>query len=148
MCLEAVGDDELLHRSVRADDCAIVDGRLRISSQAFNDAKRKPSVDRKILRPNPEETRKSPTDGVAQLCAIEIRSEVRIPIDGNIQGGPVYAVDVIPRPIISEPGSAANPSHAQVEADPDWINDSRFKKLKDALARLAERREFALPPVR
>ena len=147
MPVDIVGDTEMLNRSIRASDCRFESGRWRISTQAFNDAGRKPSVDRQLLRPDPIESKKNASDGVAELLTSEIRTSICIPINGEQPQGMLYRIDVIARPIDGEPSSPEhNPAHAQIEADPHWLTDSRFRKLKESLARLAALRPWVISP--
>jgi hypothetical protein len=59
----------------------------------------------------------------------------------------MHIVDAIHRPI--EEGNAngepPNDAHAQIESHPD-LGDARFKKLKEALVRIAERRGWLIAP--
>ena len=146
-----VGDDEVLWRSIRLEFVTYPNGRKRLSSQAFNDAEWKPSVDRANLRANPSETRLSGTDGIAQLLTSEVRDLTTIvvnPDEKKAGAKAYYKVDVVERaiPVGNPDGLPENPAHAQVEVDPKFANASRFNKLKDALCRLAESRDWVIEP--
>lgn len=135
-----VADDEQLYRRVpaRAECAREGDGVVHISASAFNDIGRKPSVDRAVLRGHdPSKTKASETDGVAGLIAVTVRGIDRI--QRVAPNDRFYRVDVVARPVIAdnEEGLPENLAHAQVESDPDMESDSRFRKLKEALARIA-----------
>lgn len=130
-----VGNDELLYRSIRADDVTSVSGRTVLSSTAFNDAAMKPSVDRASIR-SAEEAKRSPSDGVCGLMASEVRSiNSVLHQDSKLP----YRVDVMERPEVD------NAAHAQVEVDPLFESPSRFKKLKECLCRIAEHQVLIAP---
>lgn len=139
-----VEDDEFLHRSVRQEWAVLVDGELRLSSQAFNDPSLKPSVDRARMRPAVE-SKRSPTDGICCLLTSEVRSITTVMHQALMRP---YEVDVKARPIEpdNERGEPANPAHAQIEVEPEFESRSRFNKLKDALCRLASARGWTLQP--
>lgn len=146
---ERIGDGESLYR--RASKACIVyegDGE-RISSTAFNDRGSKPSVDRAALRNSPEETKVAATDGIIEMTAADVRGirDVRVTTP-DTDPPTYYAVDVQPRPIEEDPanGIAANPAHAQIEASPHPNPDSRFKKIKEALAFIATQRGWLIRP--
>jgi hypothetical protein len=147
-----VDDAEILHRSVPTEAVAWTSAGWHLSSEAFNDRSWKPSVDRRNERPNAEESKKAQSDGIAQLLAYEIRecnAVIQNP-DAPEQQQVAYKLDVKPDPI--EEGNPenlpANPAHALVECAPALANKSRFKKVKEALCRLAERRDWVIQPLR
>lgn len=143
--MKPVDGDELLFRRISAGDVAWDGAEWRLSSQAFNDRKMTPSVDRQRLRPDPHDTKLEGTDGVAQLLTADIHAHVRLVKNPNATPpAPIefYAVEVVPRPIDKPP----NPAHAQIESAPAIASGSHFKKLKDALCRLTERRAWVVPP--
>jgi hypothetical protein len=103
---------------------------------AFNDAGRRPSVDRARLCPGgPEETRArfSPGSGVLSLLA----RDVRLLTATHGGTGQVYGVDVEPVPL------PENPAHAEIFGRPPFDTDKVFERIKQALARIAA---VALPP--
>ncbi|MHB1273313.1 MAG: hypothetical protein ACYCZD_11215 [Rhodanobacter sp.] len=130
-----VSDDEWLHRRVRLNECQRVQPPKRLSSTAFNDKGRKPSVDRAALRPAAE-TKIDESDGVVRLLTASVRG-IGIPIAAP--NPPNFEVDVWAR-ILPE-----NAAHAQIEPLPN-MGDSRFGKLKEALARLAEQEDWVIEP--
>jgi len=143
-----VDDAEDLYRSIRAngDEFSYQDGKLIFSSSAFDDRYMKPSVDRSSMRTDPADTRAKPTDGVTKVVTADVRKSCNIPIIKN--GAPVgeYAADAVHRPIESDPALADNLAHCQVECNPLIESGSRFKKLKAALATLANRHGFVVKP--
>jgi hypothetical protein len=130
-----VSDDEWLHRRVRLGECRRVQAPKQLSSSAFNDAGKKPSVDRAALRPATE-TKIEANDGVVRLLTASVRG-IGIPIAAP--NPPNFEVDVWAR---VEPENAA---HAQIEPIPN-MSRSRFDKLKEALARLAEEEDWVIEP--
>ena len=128
-----VRDAETLYRAIRNDPRILAldaEGRPRISSMAFNDPARRPSVDRAALCPGgPEETRTrfSPGSGVLALLAREVRT-----LTATHGGtGVTYGVDVEPVPL------PENPTHAEIFGRPPFDTDKVFDRIKQALARLA-----------
>lgn len=145
-----VDNEETLFRRIRYEWVDYDQGSFRLSSQAFADKGLKPSVNRQRLAPNPAATKHDDSDGVAELVAEEVRK-----IDSVMQNPLAppeeqksYQLDVIPRPIPAgnPEGEPENLAHAQIESDPLLENRSRFDKVKDALARLAERRPLVIDP--
>jgi hypothetical protein len=59
-----------------------------------------------------------------------------------------YRLDVIARPITvpNDENEPENLAHAQIESDPTIDSASRFDRVKEALARLAGNRPWALEP--
>lgn len=126
-------DTEVLYRAVRNDSRFIAfdsDGRPRISSMAFNDPGRRPSVDRAALcSGGPAETRHrfASGSGVLSLLTQEVRS-----LTATYGGtGAVYGVDVEPAPL------EENLSHAEIFGRPPFDTDKVFERIKQALARIA-----------
>ena len=145
-----VDDAELLYRSVRnnAEQFTIVDGTLRLSANAFNDPGCKPSVDRSSMRENPADARLSATDGVVAVSAQEVRSIGHIRVNpANDRDARAYVVDAIHRPLSAEQNNGReNSAHCQVECQPG-INRTHFnKKLREALAKLAQSRGWIFDP--
>jgi hypothetical protein len=105
-------------------------------------------VDRSTIRTNPVEAKQSATDGVAKMITKEVRGVCSIVVNPNKkgQGAKKYAVDVIHRPIVDQPPEVDNPSHCQIECDPTLDNGGRFRKLQEALARIATRHGFVVAP--
>jgi hypothetical protein len=147
MTVTRVDDAELLYRAIRAnaDEYRLEGEAVRFSINAFNDPENKPSVDRSSIRTTPADARFSATDGVAAVQAEEVRAIASVRVqhpDGAIQ----YRVDVRHCPVYkceSEPRD--NPAHCKVECAPE-ITRSHYRKLKEALALLASRRGWIVPP--
>ena len=139
-------EEELLYRSVGDTDqhhgCDPKGNLIRVGNSAFNDPDQKPSVDRVSLRDGgAQATRFSPEHGVVTLGVKEIRS-ISTVISSTPKGVPLpaHVVDVAHAP---EP---QNYSHALVETAPHAASKNTFKKLKEALSRLATTRGWAYPP--
>ena len=128
-------DDEWLHRRVRHAECHRVQSPKLLSSSAFNDPGKRPSVDRAALRAAAL-TKVEANDGVVRLLTASVRG-IGIPIAAP--NPPNFEVDVWAR---IEPETAA---HAQIEPAPN-MSRSRFDKLKEALARLAETEDWVIEP--
>jgi hypothetical protein len=143
-----VHDSEDLYRSIRAnsDDYSYQDGKLFFSSSAFDDREMRPSVDRSTMRQYPADVRQTPTDGVAQLRTADVRNACKIPIIKNGVASGEYAIDAIHRPIENDPVEADNLAHCQIECNPLIESGSRFKRLKAALATLANKHGFVVLP--
>ena len=128
-----VSDEETLYRAVLNDARFFPEdnqGRRRVSSMAFNDAGRRPSVDRAVLCPGgPADTqgRFSPGSGVLSLVAGEVRGLTAT----HGTTGQAYGVDVEPVPL------SANPAHAEIFGRPPFDTDKVFDRIKQALARIA-----------
>lgn len=145
-----VGDHEQLYRRVQErigeQLCYRVEnGRVVFLHAAFNDPKKKPSVDRAILKHGRDAnlTRKSPTDGIVSLEAGAIRRLGATIQKLDNKGKPTadkYDVDVMPDPML------LNCSHALVVMSPATFGSSTFKRLKDGLARLANEAGWTVEP--
>lgn len=124
-----VHDEESLYRRVPDEphNFAGEGTQRRVSSQAFADRSRQPSVDRAWLKDNqPRNAKRNPSDCVVGLVAGEVRTKIDVsPKD----------VDVVPNPIKGHKTEPDNPAHALVVTDEPWDNDSQFKRLKKALAK-------------
>ena len=147
---EAVNDPEVLYRRVKFGWATVVEGKWRLTSQAFNDRFWKPSVNRRLIEPDAAKSKEEASDGVVQLVASEVRAVTGIIHNPQAPQGQqlTYKLDVIARPIVAnnEEGLPANAAHAQIESDPTVEARSRFDKIKDALGRLAEEREWVIEP--
>jgi hypothetical protein len=136
---DRVADYEALYRALPNDLRFLPadgQGRRRISSMAFNDVRRRPSVDRAVLCTNgPADTRGrfGGGCGVLSLAAWEVRAITAT----HGRTGQVHGVDVEPVPA---PG---NPAHAEILGRPPFDTDRLFDRIKQALARIAV---VALPP--
>lgn len=143
-----IDDSHDLYRSVREGEYTTLNGKVAFSASAFNDRDRKPSVDTAALRGDPRETRRGSEQGVAKLVAGDVRKTSAIPIKnakGEVIGG--HSIDIIHRPIKDDPsGEPDNPAHCQVECHPTMDSDTRFKRLKEALAAIANRYGWVVAP--
>ena len=128
-----VENEDVLYRAVLNDPRFFpVDGNgiQRISSMAFNDPDRRPSVERALLCPGgPLDTRArfKPGSGVLSLVAGKVRQITAV----HGTTGQVYAVDVEPVPL------PENVAHAEIFGRPPFDTDRIFDRIKQALARLA-----------
>src|SRR5579872_6191853 len=130
-----VADEELLYRRVRLLPGLFVeaDGKVRPSSQAFNDRYRRPSVDRANLRGgDPTKSQIEESDSIVSLVAQDIR-DIKTVEQRNEKGEVIhrYMIDVEPKP---EPD---NPAHAEIFAVPEFSSEGAFRRLKERLAQLA-----------
>jgi hypothetical protein len=147
-----IEDAEDLVRSVpvECDSSDPTTGATKISASAFNDQAKQPSVDRRNMLTSLDSAKKKPSDGLVKVIAREVRA-IQVEITGNGKPtGTFYGIDVVHRPI--DPGNPANdapnPAHSQVESDPAITSDTRFKKLKERLAQIAEQHGWLSPPAR
>lgn len=144
MSVPTVQVSETLWRSVRPNEVkSDTDGKLVLSSNAFNDRSKKPSVDREALRNCPTESKKSESDGIVALKVIELRSmSVPNKSPNALKADATYKVDAKADPLED------NISHALIVCDPEIgiKEDKLFRRLKDSLARLAEKNGWVIPP--
>jgi len=148
-----VDDEEQLFRRIRdsvaGQPCFRTEGdRVIFSQAAFNDPDKSPSIERQRLKSNPQLTRIASEDGIVTLRANEIRKLGPIakltnknkPAKDN-KGRPItYDVDVVPNPRFG------NCAHALVVTNPETTGSGTFKRLKDALARLATEAGWTVAP--
>lgn len=139
-------DNETLFRAVRDESihfsCDAAGALRRLSHSVFNDPDMQPSVDRATLRLGvAAESRKSPSDGVVALIAVEVRS-IKALVSRDSKGKPTltHDVDVIHAP------EADNYTHALVRTAPQVASSGTFKRLKEALCLIAEAKGWAFPP--
>ncbi len=117
-------------------------GNLQISSEAFRDRDRKPSVDRAELRGyDPTLSKLSDTDGVISLMTADVRA-IGI-VKTKIQNED--AVDVVYAP------TSENPAHSLIIVKPEFFGSKNkqrnvFKLLQFALAELAEKNGWTVKP--
>ena len=145
-----IQDDEVLYRSVRGkygEEYSYDNmGKLKISSEAFRDRERKPSVDRAALREfNPALSKLSETDGIVSFITADVRTIGTVKTKIQNADTIVHAVDVIYDP------TPENPAHSKIVVNPDLFgsrNKQRniFKLLQLALAELAEKNGWILEP--
>ena len=145
-----VRDEEELYRSVRGkleeEYSYGPKGNLQISSEAFRDRDRKPSVDRAELREfNPVLSKLSETDGVVSLITADVRAIGTVKTKIQNTDTTVHAVDVIYDP------TPENPAHSKIVVNPEFFGSKSkqrnvFKLLQLALAELAEKNGWTLEP--
>jgi len=150
---DSVRDDELLYRSVRSEseveEYFFDRGKLIIRPAAFNDKRKKPSVDRAELREfDPSLSKLNETDGIVSLIAGDIRSIKEVETKAEDRSV-VHAVDVIYDP--NPESDPENYAHSQIIVAPEFFGTgskqkSTFKKLRVALATLATENGWTLEP--
>lgn len=129
---DRVDDDEILYRSVVPELWKQKGaGEFYLSSQAFADRHRRPSVDRaRLCGHDPGHTQFRPSDYVCSLVTEEVRAidtVVRYDKKGNPQAR--HNIDVEPVPL------SDNPAHAEIYAVPEISSESLFRRLLERLAR-------------
>jgi hypothetical protein len=143
-----VADAEKLYRrvseSVGEQLCYKVEGdRVFFLHAAFNDPAKSPSVDRAALADgDPHRTRRTSADGIVTLHVDAVRRIGPIP-KFNEKGKrlkEVYGVNVSSDPVL---GDCA---HALIEITPPNGSTGAFKKLKEALTRLATEAGWTVQP--
>jgi hypothetical protein len=131
-----VGDKERVYRCVfhSCNDGAqlytLAPEGIKISSQAFRDSGKCPSVDREDLcGANPHHTQKSTDDGVVCILCERIR-KIDDVVQNDKKGKPefVYLIDVVHRPEL------CNIAHSQIESAPVYRNTKSFRRLMESLA--------------
>ena len=117
-------------------------GSLRLSGSAFNERRREPSVDRaSMMQGGAGASRKSESDGVICLIAGEVRAvKTVVTLDQKQRPIHPHQVDVVHDPV------DGNAAHAVVRTAPALASDSAFRRLKEALCLLANKRGWAYPP--
>lgn len=129
---------EQIFRSIRNDPIYFKiddNGNPNFGVSAFNDSSEKPSVNRASIRPDPEFVKQRICDGVVTLVVGDVRA-INVPI---ANGSNDFVVDVKHCP------ESHNPSHAQIESEP-MPSGSRFRKIKERLAKLASIAGWTCPP--
>lgn len=146
-----VPDEEMLYRRIRDEDnhVAFADGRYIVSGQAFSDRERKPSVDIATLcipLGGPTWTQAGEDNGVARLKAEAVRALVIVgvhvippprPPNTKKEVDVAHAIDVHPCPVAGDPALRDNPAHAEIRPSPDWCSKNVFRRLLEALERIA-----------
>jgi hypothetical protein len=145
----AVSDEEQLYRrvqeSVGKQLCyEVVGGQPVFLHAAFNDAKKRPSVDRAILKcgRDPHLSRQSTHDGIVSLQAAAIRRLGPI-TKMSEKGKPTkdkYDLDVTADPV------SGNCSHALVVMSPSTAGSGTFMRRKEGLVRLANETGWTVEP--
>lgn len=143
--MSKVNNDEVLWRSVFPDEVHSSPAEpLHLKSTAFNDRSKKISVDRAVIRVDPNLTKRDATCGIVSLDAKQVRDIGVFKRKINDGTAIEHFVDVIPDVI--EPPEPPNPSHALIVTKPHNNHDGTFKKLKEALVRIASPRGWVLSP--
>lgn len=147
---DPISNEEQLYRSVPSTGgfFKVIDGQVKFSSSAFNDARFAPSVDRASLRNSPAESKLHESHGIAGLIASDARG-IQVQVLPEAPTGPgFYAVDVVARPVVAgnERGLPENLAHAQIESSPHIVASKRFQKIKEALALEATKHGWVLEP--
>lgn len=131
---DCVDNDEALYRSVeRTLWKQKNDGEFYLSSQAFADRNRRPSVDRaKLCGNDPSYTQFRLSDYVCSLVAEDVRAIATV-VKHDKKGVPQihHNIDVEPVPL---PG---NDAHAEIYAVPAISGGRLFERLLERLAYLA-----------
>lgn len=144
-----INDSEELIRRIPSDSphYAQPTQGCKLTSTAFNDPNRQPSVDRRGMKASLDACKLAPTDGLVCLIAEEVRRLELLEYDNGKPTGSKHTIDVLHRPVEAgnPQGLAENSAHSQIETTPA-ISGSRFNKLKEALARLAEKRGWLVEP--
>jgi hypothetical protein len=145
-----IRDDEVLYRSVRGkygEEYSYDNiGKLKISSEAFRDRERKPSVDRAELNEfNPSLSKRNDTDGIVSLITADVRAIGTVKTKNQNADAIAHAVDIIYDPI------PENPAHSKIVVSPEFLGSKNkqrnvFKLLQLALAELAEKNGWTLEP--
>lgn len=148
-----VRNEEELYRSVRGkygEEYSYDKGKLEISSEAFRDRDKKPSVDRAKLKGcDPSLSKRNDTDGVISLITSDVRAIGKVKTKIQNEDVVVHAVDVIydPNPV-TDP---MNDAHSQIIVKPEFFGSKNkqrnvFKLLQLALAELAQKNGWTLEP--
>lgn len=151
---ETVENDEVIFRRVSrvrlpsGQVCyEVTSSGIQFSHAAFNDAHKRPSVDRACLcDDDPHHARESVDDGIVALVVSSVRQLTPV-VQRHIDPGPPrreietpLAPDVIADPI------DGNDAHAVIVTNPLLESPSAFKRLKEALARLATAAGWRIEP--
>jgi hypothetical protein len=119
------------------------EGKLRLSSCAFNDPNQTPSVDRsKLLNDIAETAKTESTQGIVSLLTHRIRAIDQIK-QSSTKGVYefTYKLDVV-----ADPQPPQNLAHALITSVPDLRAKSMFGKLKERLAILASEGGWTVRP--
>lgn len=130
-----VDDDEVLYRSVKPVLWKQKDnGEFYLSSQAFADRNRRPSVDRaKLCGHDPSHAQFHPSDYVCSLVAKDVRAIATV-VKNDKQGVPQvrYDIDIEPVPLPDDD------AHAEIYAVPEISGGRLFERLLERLAYIAQ----------
>jgi hypothetical protein len=131
---DCVDDEETLYRSIVPELWKQKnDGEFYLSSQAFADRHRRPSVDRaKLCGHDPSYTQFRLSDYVCSLITEEVRA-IDTVVKHDRKGLPQvqHNIDVEPVPLTD------NDAHAEIYAVPEISGGRLFEKLLERLAYLA-----------
>ena len=129
-----VRDDETLYRSVVPSLWKQKsDGEFYLSTQAFADRNRRPSVDRaRLCGHDPSYTQFRPSDYVCSLFTEDVRA-ISTVVSHDRRGVPQvrHNIDVEPVPL------SDNAAHAEIYAVPEISSGGLFGRLLERLAYLA-----------
>ena len=129
-----IDDDEVLYRAVRPELWKQKPGgEFHLSSQAFADRERRPSVDRGLLcEHDPKHAQFHSSDYVCSLTAEEVRA-IDTVVKHDRKGVPQvrHNIDVEPVPLPDDP------AHAEIYAVPEISGGRLFERLLERLALLA-----------
>ena len=148
MSYDFVHDDEILYRRISAGRKLYkirADGTIQISSEAFSDRELRVSVDRaKLCNNNPKHTLGNGPGGVVGLVARDVRNIDDLTRNDR-KGNPLqqFKIEVEPVPL------SDNPAHAEIYAIPEFADADKkgaFHRLCRRLVRLAEERQWVIPP--
>jgi hypothetical protein len=131
---DRVGDDETLYRSVAPALWKQKNGgEFYLSSQAFADRRRRPSVDRaKLCGHDPSYAQFRPSDYVCSLVAEDVRAIATVVKHDKKGVSQVrHNIDVEPVPL------SGNAAHAEIYAMPEISGGRLFERLLERLAYLA-----------
>ena len=145
---ERVEDTEVLYRRVIFDPVCfeVVGDKIVVTSTAFNDRHKQPSVDRaKLCNAEPAYTQGADKRaGVVSLITEEVRS---ISLQSGGETPQTYIVDVVADPVGPDhPHLVENPAHAEIRADPSISSKGVFQRLRRSLALLAQKRGWLILP--
>lgn len=151
MIPSGVADQEWLYRSIRpgSTEYRVTGDGLKISPSAFDDRHHRPSVDRSALRIRPIEARLGAGDGVTRILTGDVRRIGNIRVDPNDPtSARYYSVDVVYRPTsIAQGDFRDNPAHCRIEANPHAERPNHYRKIREALARLATEQGWVVVPI-
>jgi len=148
--LDEIANEEVVYRCVffGRNLYRLEGGRLIVSSQAFADRERKPSVDRaSFCGSDPSWAQMDQRDGVVSLMTGAVR-ELNTVVQRDSKGRETftYKLDVEPDPIFGRPGERDSPAHARIVPHPDYRTRSAFRKVMEQLAYLANERTWEMLP--
>lgn len=152
-----VSNDEELYRNVRGEEEADEyyhdpnTKRLVITSKAFLDRKKEPSVDRaKLKNFDPRNSLLRENNGIISLITEEVRQIGNVKSNDQKGNEFSHAVDVLADP--NPPDDPGNNAHSLIVVEPKYLSSDKkgkaFQLLRRSLARLATERGWKLEPQR